>query len=336
MSSLAVIVPATDAPPTLERCLAAISAADEPPDEVIVVDAPELRNPALARNAGAAESSAEVVVFVDSDVAVAPDAFVRIREHFGRDDGLTAVFGAYDDVVATRNLTARFRNLLHHHVHDRSAGPASTFWAGLGAIRRSAFELAEGFDGQRPTSIEDVELGLRLSDIGARIILDPGICGTHLKEWSFRQMVATDFSRRGIPWVHLLLDRREVPATLNLGWRERASALTALASAVLLLRRRPVAASAAAVLLVPINRPFYQLLVRRLGPGAALACVPLHVAHHLTAGAAVPAGLVSYALGWRVPTRAPVAGSGSAALSGGRERNGAPLTTEGSASARAL
>jgi GT2 family glycosyltransferase len=307
VSRLAVIVPATDAPPTLERCLAAIAAADESPDEVIVVDSPELTNPALARNAGVARSTAEVVVFVDSDVAVAPDAFTRIREHFARDHGLTAVFGAYDDVVATHALAARFRNLLHHHVHARSAGQASTFWAGLGAIRRSAFELADGFDGQRPTSIEDVELGLRLSDIGARIILDPDIRGTHLKEWSFWQMVTTDFSRRGIPWVHLLLDRREVPATLNLGWRERASALTAVASAILLVGRRPIAASAAAALLVPINRPFYDVLVRRLGRGPAIACVPLHVAHHLAASAAVPAGLVTYALGRKVPTRPAVA-----------------------------
>ena len=303
MSRLAVIVPATDAPPTLERCVAAIGAADAPPDELVVVETPERATPAVARNLGVARSTSEIVVFVDSDIVVAADAFTRIREHFERDPGLAAVFGAYDDEIATARLTARFRNLLHHYVHARSAGPASTFWAGIGAMRRDSFERAGGFHEERPTSIEDVELGLRLTDIGARIILDPTIRGTHLKEWTFEQMVATDFSRRGIPWVHLLLERREVPTTLNLGWSERVSALASVSAVALLLRRRPFAAVAAAGLLLPLNRGFYALLRRRLGTPAAVAAVPLHVAHHVTAAAAVPAGLATFALGRRVPGR---------------------------------
>lgn len=306
VAGLAVIVPATNAPRTLDRCLEAITSADQPPDEVIVVDRPPFASPSVARNAGVAQSTAELVAFVDSDVVVAPDAFRRIRAHFADDPALAAVFGAYDDVTATPGLTARFRNLLHHYVHLRAAGPASTFWAGLGGMRRAAFERAGGFDENRPTSIEDVELGLRLSDMGARIILDPSIRGTHLKEWTFREMVETDFARRGVPWVHLLLDRRETPTTLNLGWRERASAVASLLAAGLLVRGRPVRAAAVAFLLVPLNRPFYDLLDRRLGRPAAIACVPLHLAHHLAAAAAVPAGLVTRLLGDAVPTRPPV------------------------------
>ena len=37
-----------------------------------------------------------------------------------------------------RGAVSRFRNLLHHHVHASSPGPAETFWAGLGAVRREA------------------------------------------------------------------------------------------------------------------------------------------------------------------------------------------------------
>ncbi|MGH7896935.1 MAG: acetone carboxylase subunit gamma, partial [Candidatus Binatia bacterium] len=44
---------------------------------------------------------------------------------------------------------SRFRNLLHRHVHQEGAGPATTFWAGLGAIRREAFERVGGFDALR-------------------------------------------------------------------------------------------------------------------------------------------------------------------------------------------
>ena len=38
--TLAAVVPATNEPPTLARCLAAIEAASDRPDEVVVVDRP--------------------------------------------------------------------------------------------------------------------------------------------------------------------------------------------------------------------------------------------------------------------------------------------------------
>ncbi len=92
-------------------------------------------------------------------------------------------------------------------------------------------------------SIEDIELGGRLARQG-RILLDPAIQGTHLKEWSLGSMVRTDFGRRGVPWVSLLVSRRELPATLNLGARERASVVAALLVAWGIVRRRPLAVAA--------------------------------------------------------------------------------------------
>jgi glycosyltransferase involved in cell wall biosynthesis len=310
---LAAVVPATDSPPTLQRCIDALLAAEEPPDEVIVVEQPRRVSPAAARNLGVSRTAAELIVFVDSDVVVARDAFVRVREHFERDPELAAVFRAYDDTVATARLPARFRNLLHHHVHSRAGGYASTFWAGIGAVRRDAFELAGGFDEQRYArpSIEDVELGTRLADQGARVLLDPAIRGTHLKEWTAAQMVKTDFADRGVPWVVLLLDRREVPTTLNLGWRERGSAIAAVVSAISVARGRPVRAGLSGAILIALNYSLYGLLVRRLGVAATVACIPLHVAHHLTAVASVPGGVVAYVIGHGLNGGAARAGSRS-------------------------
>ena len=125
-------------------------------------------------------------------------------------------------------------------------------------------------------------------------MLDPAIQGTHLKAWTLRSMVRTDFARRGVPWVALLLRRRQpgdaASTTLNLGWRHRASAAACAAGVAGLLLRRPAAALAALLVLLGANRDFYVLLARRRGVVEAVAGVGLHAVHHLTALAAVPAG----------------------------------------------
>lgn len=296
MLRLSVIVPATDQPATLDQCLRAISAADDPPEQVLVVDAPAGSGPAAARNRGAERADGDVLVFVDADVEVHPDAFRRIRAAFAADRGLGAIFGSYDDSPRATGTVSAFRNLLHHHVHQQGAGAAQTFWAGLGAVRRAAFAAVGGFDADRfpHASVEDIELGMRLSGDGARIVLDPAIQGTHLKRWTLRTMVLTDLFRRGIPWTVLLLRHRSAAAGLNLGWRHRLSAAAALAVVVSAALLFPIAVGAAVLALLCLNASFYRLLARRRGPLQAAAGVFLHLVHHLVSVAALVLGVGLY------------------------------------------
>ncbi|HET8956096.1 MAG TPA: glycosyltransferase family A protein [Solirubrobacterales bacterium] len=291
--TLAVVVPATDDPTGLERCLEALGAGSRAPDELIVQREPGGAGPAEARNRGAAAATAEVLVFVDSDVEVHPDALERLAARFAAEPALDAVFGAYDDDPADPGLASRYRNLLHHHVHSGAPGEAETFWAGLGAVRREAFEAVDGFDAARfpAPSVEDIELGMRLRRRGARIALDPEIRGRHLKAWTARTMVATDFGRRGVPWVRLLLRDGSGSTALNLGWRRRANAASSLALLGSLLARRPRLAAAALLANLLLDRELYALLARRGGPRLLAAGIGLHQAHQLAAAAAVPAAL---------------------------------------------
>jgi hypothetical protein len=291
--SLAVVVPATDDPVDLERCLAALEAGDYRPDELVVQREPAGSGPAVARNLGAATTRADVLVFVDSDVEVHPNALALIRERFAADPDLAAAFGAYDDDPADPGLTSRYRNLLHHHVHAGAAGEAETFWAGLGAIRREAFEAAGRFDAESypEPSVEDIELGVRLRRRGARIVLDPQIRGRHLKAWTPRTMVATDFRRRGVPWARLLLRAGHGSTALNLGWRRRAGAATSVALLGSLVARRPRPAAAALLANLLLDRDLYALLARRGGPQLLIAGVGLHQLHQLSAAASVPAAV---------------------------------------------
>ncbi len=294
MSKLTAVIPATNAPPTLDRCRRALAAASTPPDEVIVVDAPAHAGPARARNDGARRANGDLIVFVDADVEVHPDAIALIRARFARDPGLAAIFGSYDDDPFEPDVVSTYRNLLHHHVHHASAGSASTFWAGLGAVRRDAFLAVGGFDERLfpVPSIEDVELGARLVAAGSRIELDPSIQGTHLKRWTLVDMTRTDVLRRGAPWVALLLESRVHSTALNLGWRQRISSVACVACVAAGAAGRPRPAIAAAGAFVAVNRSLFVLVARRRGAVASAASVPLHAVHHLAAAAAVPAGLV--------------------------------------------
>ena len=167
-----------------------------------------------------------------------------------------------------------------------------TFWAGLGAVRRDVFAAVGGFDAARypHPSIEDIELGGRLAARG-RILLDPAMQGTHLKEWTLRSMVTTDFvtARRPVGRADARARRAANGAEPRLARAserggERRGARCALA------RRRRDVASALSVQ-IALNTDLYGLLGRRLGPRGVLAGVGLHVLHHAAGAAAVPAAV---------------------------------------------
>jgi GT2 family glycosyltransferase len=295
--TVSAVVPATDAPATLGRCRAALAASARGPDQVIVVEGPADLSAAAARNTGAGRATGDVLVFVDADVEVHGDALARIRDAFEADPDLTAVFGSYDDTPSAPGRVSVFRNLLHHHVHHAGAGPAETFWTGLGAIRRDVFADIGGFDDARyrHASIEDIELGDRLRRRGHRIVLDPAIQGTHLKVWTLRSMVWTDFARRGVPWVALQVRNRRLSAALNLGWRHRVSALACVVALAAVVRRRSGPAAIAVGAFLALNHAFYRVLWRRGGGTGVAVGVGLHGLHHLVGVAAVPAGVLDAA-----------------------------------------
>jgi glycosyltransferase involved in cell wall biosynthesis len=269
------------------------------------VDSPRGLGPAAARNRGAALASGDVVLFVDSDVIVHPNAISRVRQVLRSDPVLTAVFGAYDAEPEAPGAVSGFRNLLSHHVHTHAAGPSISFWAGLGAIRREEFLRVGGFDDRRypHPAIEDIELGMRLTRAGHRIVLDPRIRGTHLKHWTLRRMVVTDFWYRGVPWTTLVLERRLATRVLNLSMRHRLSALAAAASVGSVAYRRPATLLGAGAVLVWLNRDFYALIYRARGPREAAAGVALHALHHLTSAAAASTGVTRHVVRYRLARR---------------------------------
>ena len=264
-----------------------------------VVRQAETSGPAAARNVGALRASAPIIFFLDADVAVHPETIPRALARFDADPDLAALFGSYDDRPAAPGLVSRYRNLLHHFVHQQGTfhadlRPVRTFWTGCGAIRKDIFLAHGGFDPTRyrRPAIEDIELGYRITRSGRPIVLARDVKATHLKRWTFLGMVRTDIFSRGVPWL-LLMKRLKVDETdLNVDLSGRLSVaatglggIAAIGSAVHPLAGVLAVLCVAAI--VGLNRRFYAFLARTRGLGFATACLPLHLVYFACCGLSV-------------------------------------------------
>jgi uncharacterized membrane protein YphA (DoxX/SURF4 family) len=325
-----VVVPAYNCAMVLARSLSALRASEVSSRrwELIVVDdgssdltasvaatfadvvlrlEPGRRGPAFARNRGVERAHGEYVVFVDSDVRVHPDALERMLLELDSSDGPAAVFGAYDTRPPEPGLVSQYRNLLHHYVHWINAGPAETFWAGLGAVRRDVFLKIGMFDEQRFTrpQIEDIELGYRMAAQRYRIVLRPEIQGTHLKHWTLGKMVATDFRDRAVPWTQLLLERRTPvrAGTLNVKRSEKVlTLLTAVGLALVvvgLVTRQwsyGLLGVACLVAVAAANSRLLSWFAGERGGAFAVAVIPLRLLFYAVSGAGAAWAVLLYAL----------------------------------------
>ena len=250
--------------------------------------------PAAARNAGALAASAPWIFFLDADVAVHPDAHRPGHRPVRRRPRPRRPLRLLRRRPAAPGLVSRFRNLLHHYVHQSGAfvddaRPAHTFWTGCGLIRRDVFLEAGGFDPQlyRRPAIEDIELGYRITRAGHRIVLARDVQATHLKRWTLFEMIRTDIFRRGVPWMLLMKRSRVVETDLNVSKAQRACVAATglgLLGAVAALRwpwlLALLPASLAAIValnrrLLPVPRPSSRAGLRGRLDGAAPALLLL-------------------------------------------------------------
>lgn len=309
--SISVLIPVRNGGEGLRLCLEALLAGDRRPDQLLVMDdgstdgSPELAarlgatvlhghsetgNAAHVRNLGARTARGDLLVFLDADVVVHPDTLASLERHFLADPLLDGLFGSYDD-APPGSLVSRYKNLEHHYVHQHARRDTASFWTGCGALRREAFLAVGGFNERyHGAAIEDIDLGWRLRRAGYRLLLCPEVQGTHLKQWTFWNLVHTDILHRAAPWTLLLLRAGALPNDLNLTWNSRLSALLAWAALVGLFAAfwQPWSLAAAGVGLLglfALNAPLYALFLRRGGPALALAGFGLHALYFLYSSA---------------------------------------------------
>lgn len=136
-----VIVPVHNGEIYLERCLSALAASTLRADEILVVDdgstdgtaalarrfgtklvtlAGGPYGPAVARNRGAAQAQGEILIFLDADVVVHAATLERMAAYLELNPEVSALFGSYDESPPDPGLVSRYKNLLHHFVHQHS------------------------------------------------------------------------------------------------------------------------------------------------------------------------------------------------------------------------
>jgi glycosyltransferase involved in cell wall biosynthesis len=321
---LSVVVPVHQGGDVLRHALEALVSSDLPRSEweLIVVDDASTdetaliaadyadvvvrlpgmpRGPAYARNRGFEFARGEYIAFIDADVCVHRSTLAEFVLVLSREPEVSAVFGSFDTSPPARGLVSQYRNLLAHYYHQAHPGPAETFWASCGAIRRSVFAEVGMFDAWRfpRHQVEDFELGYQLRARGHRIMLRPEIQATHMGRWTLRSMIAADLQDRSVPWMRIFAKRgaslgrrqerlRKVK-TVNTAfmWMGLALALAAVVGDRLWL----LLGTTACVVLVLLNdRPQHRFFARERGDAFAIAVIPLQLLSYVVNGLAVTLG----------------------------------------------
>jgi len=312
-----IVMPVLDGGLVFERCLEALARSEFRDWELIVVDdgssdeSAEIaashgarvlattgrQGPAAARNLGGEAAVGRYLFFIDADCEVHPEALERAARRLESDPGLDALFGSYDASPTAPGLVSQFKNLMHHFIHQNAEEQTATFWAGCGVVKRKTFLRLGGFDADlfpRP-SVEDIELGYRMTAEGARILLAKEVLVRHHKRWTFSSMVRTDIMDRGIPWTRLILAGGERRWELNLDLTGRSCVLLvgvsacALGLAFVNIVWAPLALVALLTIAV-LNHRIYAFFYRQRGWAFAVSAFPLHLLSYAYSGLAFAVG----------------------------------------------
>jgi|694.fasta_scaffold01231_32 GT2 family glycosyltransferase len=320
--SLAVIIPAFNASKTIDQCLQSVLRSGIAKDKIVVVDdgstdsTPALAReygvkvvqqarsgPAAARNLGVAMVDADIFFFLDSDCTLAVDAMARVVRFFSENPKIAALIGSYDDLPAESNVLSQYKNLMHHRVHQDSAGQTQTFWSACGAIRRDAFLAVGGFEeGFARASVEDIQLGYRLRDAGFFTVLDPRIQVRHWKRWTALNLLQTDLCHRAIPWSLMILSGGGFQETLNISSKQRSKVMLAVLAVVFALATwfyLPAFFGVITSLVALLVLDWDQLswLKQKRGVRFAACVLPWHWLSHLYSGIGFTVAMIIHRLG---------------------------------------
>lgn len=222
---VSVIIPNFNYARTLSACIEAVQRQTYPAIEIIVSDdastddsveiarrlnatvltATRNSGVSTARNRGADHAKGDILFFVDSDVALAPDAVEKAVEILQQEPGLGAVCGMYEaEPMFPDTLVKRYRAIQQYVWFNEVDGPIPGLHSALFGIRTAVFREIGPFN-DRLRWTEEQDYGFRLN-ARYEVRAVSSIRGRHDHDGTLRVMVTKVFQRTrlGAPnWLRL-------------------------------------------------------------------------------------------------------------------------------------
>ena len=315
---VSIIVPNYNYERTIGLCLDAIYQQTYPNFEVLVVDdgstdgsmaivrnydcqllhTPSNGGVAIARNLGAKAAQGSVLFFVDSDIALEPDAVANAIAAFAGDTTIGSVCGIYAKTPLIRDsLLEEYRSLQAHYWRKSSEGFVTPGFFSLGAIRKSVFEEIGEFN-PKLTQTEEVEYGHRLSK-KYKLLLTSTVMGQHDDDDQFFKLSRKLFERAR-QRVPLYLKRRKFMRGFETPSRAAGVPFALLAVVTLLIglvRPRFLLASASSAAVFLATDAGQYIFVRR---ERGLVFTIYFAVVHLLINAVIGTGLFKGVFDWAI------------------------------------
>ena len=275
----------------IERCIHAIKnqqGIDTAKLEIIVVDdastdssaakssalcdrfirLPKNSGAAAARNIGAKNAQGSIIIFVDSDVILEPDALSTFMACFEKNREISATVGRYCEKPANQGWINIYHNAFTIYHHDLAPKEIDWFWGAFSAIKNETFIHTGGFDERfQGASGEDLALGKALFKKGYRIAYVPTARGAHAHDFNIFSMLRNDYLKAVIGMKMKLsqLLPRQAPGFVNLRSIMTSFLLLMIPGLFLLNAATPIHFLAGIIFLIfltlmIINRDYYAYL----------------------------------------------------------------------------
>ena len=207
--NITIIIPVYNSSLTLKECLDAIFDTNFKNFEVIIVsdnssdnsveiakqyqckviELPQNKGPAFARNSGAQEAKGDILLFIDSDVIIHKEALNSLADKFS-DSDVNVIQGIYSHEPKYKNITTQYQQSFYcYYSWHADLKYTSSLITNCFAIRRKIFIDFKGFNTNiKDPTCEDEEFGYVLIDKGYKILILRKLNGEHRVNYNFRKL----------------------------------------------------------------------------------------------------------------------------------------------------
>jgi glycosyltransferase involved in cell wall biosynthesis len=319
MDLVSVVIPNYNSEKTLAACIGALHAQTYPNIEIILADdgstdtsvavARKLgvtvlktsvnAGSGVARNLGAAQTNGQILFYVDSDVALAPDAIANAVSILRADPTIGAVCGVQDpEPLLHDTFVARYRGVQYHYWLRSAEGDTTILPSSICAIPvRVQADIGAFNPALKQT--EDFDLGYRISR-RYRMLMTPSVHGQHAHDAHARILLRKLF-QRGRLRIPLYARIRHFSTgfeTPQRAWASLAAAASVPALVATVLFGPWMLAVAAGLIAssVLLDAGMYRFAASLYGPVFLARFIAMHYLVNLTIMASVLAGATQWLL----------------------------------------